>query len=110
LILFDPLDVMYTQVYINAMSRRYSIAQARANLASIVDEVETGPPVEITRRGKPVAIVLSPTEYESLKMQRVSFADAFRAFREKFDPAELGVDTNFAAALRDRDPGRKVRL
>jgi len=97
-------------MYIQAMSRRYSIAEARAHLPSIVDEVEVGPPVEITRRGKPVAVVLSSAQYESLTLQRSSFADAYRLFRNKFDLAELDLEADFGASLRDRGSGRKVEL
>jgi prevent-host-death family protein len=32
-----------------------SLAQAKAHLSELVDRVEAGHPVEITRRGKPVA-------------------------------------------------------
>ena len=97
-------------MYIHVMSRRYSIAEARAHLPSIVDEVEVGAPVEITRRGKPVAIVLSPAQYESLRLQRSSFADAYRLFREKFDLEELDLSADFGTSLRDRGTGRKVEL
>jgi len=92
------------------MSRSYSIAEARAQLPSIVDAVDVGPPIEITRRGKRVAIVLSPAQYESLRLQRSSFGDAYRSFREKFDLDELALDEGFAASLRDKGTGRKVEL
>ena len=36
---------------------RYSIADAKARLSEIIDRVEAGDTIEITRRGKPVATV-----------------------------------------------------
>lgn len=33
----------------------YSVAEAKANLSAILDEVEAGKEIVITRRGKPVA-------------------------------------------------------
>jgi prevent-host-death family protein len=105
----QTLDFLYMLLYTSAMGRRYSIAEARAHLPSIVDEVEAGPPVEITRRGKPVAVVLSPDQYESLIQQRASFADAYRIFRTKYDVDRFGLEGEFAD-LRDRDPGRKVDI
>ncbi len=35
--------------------RRVSIAEAKAHLSELIDQVRAGEPVEITRRGKPVA-------------------------------------------------------
>ena len=41
-------------MYSTEMSKRYSIADARRNLPSLVDEAESGAEVELTRRGKAV--------------------------------------------------------
>ncbi len=92
------------------MSKRYSIAEARANLPTIVDEVEVGKPVELTRRGKPVAVVLSTEQYERLTSVRSAFGDAYRTFCAKFDLDDVGLDSGFVADLRDRGAGRKVDL
>jgi prevent-host-death family protein len=48
------------------MSKQYSVAEARERLARVVQEVEQGTTVELTRRGKPVAVVLSLDTYERL--------------------------------------------
>jgi len=40
------------------MRRGYPMARARQQLARIVDEVQSGFTVELTRRGKPVARVI----------------------------------------------------
>ena len=55
------------------MSRQYSIAEAREKLAHVIQEAEQGVKVELTRRGKPVAILLSLPEYERLSRKRGSF-------------------------------------
>ena len=104
------LAMMYIMVYLPAMSKRYSIAEARASLATIVDQVEAGADVELTRRGKPVAVVVSLEEYARLHGGRPSFADAYRRFLEKHSLEEMGVDRDFFEGLRDRSPGRPVRL
>jgi prevent-host-death family protein len=44
----------------------FSIADARAQLPKIIHAVETGDVTQLTRRGKPVAILLSLKEYETL--------------------------------------------
>ncbi len=92
------------------MPKRYSIAQARANLPAIVDEVESGASVELTRRGASVAIVVSVREYERLRGQRVPFNEAYQRFLTTHDLTAVGVDRKFAATLRDSSSGRKVRL
>lgn len=92
------------------MSKSYSIADARQNLPSLVDEVESGAEIQLTRRGKPIAVVLSVEEYERLKTQRTSFAEAYRQFRERFPEGEGGISQRYLRSLRDRGRGRKVNL
>jgi prevent-host-death family protein len=101
---------MYIIVYIYSMTHRYSVAEARAHLPSIIEQAEAGETVELTRRGRPVAVVLSREEFERLRSKRPSFGEAYRAFRERHGLAELGLDRDFAAAVRDRSPGRQVKL
>lgn len=44
-----------------------SIAEAKNQLPRIVQQAETGNPVHITRHGKPVAVLVSETEYRRLQ-------------------------------------------
>lgn len=44
-----------------------SIAQARDSLTELLYEAEEGRPVQVTRRGKAVAVLLSEAEYERLR-------------------------------------------
>jgi prevent-host-death family protein len=99
---------MHIQMYTRPMTRRYSIAEARATLPSIVDEVDSERPVEITRRGKPVAVVLSLSEYERLTTRRPTFSEAFARFRHTHALSELGLEGELAP--RDPGPGRTVEL
>ena len=55
------------------MSKQYSIAQARDNLAAIVHELDRTTSVEITRRGLPVAVLLSKDEYDRLQGKHGGF-------------------------------------
>lgn len=52
------------------MDKDYSIAQARHDLPAIVHEVERNGRARITRRGRPVAVVLSIAEFERLLSAR----------------------------------------
>lgn len=92
------------------MAHRYSVAEARAHLPSIIEQAEAGEAVELTRRGRPVAVVLSREEFERLRSERPSFGDAYRAFRKMHVLDEVGLEQDFAASARDRSPGRQVKL
>lgn len=90
------------------MSNRYSIAEARDHLAQVVHEAEKGVPIELTRRGKPVAVLVSTREYRRLT-GRPTFWEAYQAFRQKYAPelAELEDDVEDPfAGVRDRSTGR----
>ena len=71
---------MYTLMYLATVSRKYSIAEARSNLPKIVDQAEAGAEVELTRRGKPVAVIISHRQLEKLRSERPRFVDAYRNF------------------------------
>lgn len=90
------------------MSQRYSIAEARARLPKIVDQAEAGVEVELTRRGHPVAVLVSHREFERLRGKRLHFRDAYRKFLKTHSLQEVGVAKDFAASARDRTTGRKV--
>jgi prevent-host-death family protein len=92
------------------MAKTYTIASARAKLSDIVDEVEAGSEVELTRRGKKVAIVMSAARYARLRGERVAFMTAYETFRAGYDLSEAGLDRSFARSLRQRDVGRPVKL
>ena len=97
-------------MYIQGMSRRYSIAEARSRLPSLVDEAESGIEVELTRRGQPVAVLVSHREFERLRGKRQHFSDAYRKFLERHPLEQIGVEDDFAASTPDRTIARKVSL
>jgi len=91
------------------MPRDLSIAHARKRLPALVREVEECQPVRLTRRGKPVAVLLSLREYERLGARRADLWETIESFRRQTDLRELDVDEIFAG-VRDRSPGREVKL
>lgn len=91
------------------MPKRYSIAQARHDLAAIVHELEQQPAIELTRRGEPVAVLLSLAEYRRLHAGRGDFWSAYSAFREQFATGEDDV-AELLRDVRDSAPGREVQL
>ena len=92
------------------MTRKYSVAEARKDLPTLLDQVEGGQPVEITRRGSPVAVVHSLAEYQRLVHATVPFRDAWQTWRASVDDADLDLPVEWFDRLRDRSTGRAVDL
>ena len=92
------------------MPKSYSIAEARNDLPGLIHDVERGDPVKITRRGKPVAVLLSAREYDRIAATRPTFADAYATWKSSVDFDEIAVEPDHFAARRERSPGREVKL
>ena len=101
---------MYTRMYIPVMSHSYSIAEARSNLPTIVDQAEAGVEIELTRRGKPVAVVVAIAELDRLRNDRPGFAATYRRFLDAHAVRDVGLDDDFASSARARGPGRRVAV
>jgi len=101
---------MWSVMYIYNMSKRYSIAAARSNLPAIVKQAEAGLEIELTRRGKPVAIVVSPREIERRRSDDVRFSHAYEKFLKKHSLEEIGIDEDFFRAARANAKGREVSI
>ena len=90
------------------MPKTYSIAEAKSLLGRVVNEAESEEPVELTRRGRPVAMVVSLADYQKLKAPRRSFWEAICAFRSQQDMADLDIDTDeIFGDVRDASPGKE---
>ncbi len=90
------------------MLRQYSIVEARDHFTSLVRKVEQGTAVELTRHGKPVAVLISMAEYQKLNGERSSFWDALTRFRNSVDLQQLDIQPEIFENLRDSSPGREV--
>jgi antitoxin Phd len=93
-----------------AIMGTYSIAEAKNALPSLVHAAETGQCVQITRRGKPVAVLLSMDDYERLTTPRPSFSAALAQFFS-LPPQDFSQDPSHDLSLdlsdlRDTSPGR----
>ncbi len=102
------INIQYHSVR-NKMKHRYSISEAKNRLTSIIHGVETGDPVQLTRHGKPVAILLSLNKYEALKQKNKNFWNSLISFRQSMDKEEDNLDDCFDH-LRDRSTGRDVEF
>ena len=92
------------------MPKSYSIAEARNELPGLIHDVERRGPVRITRRGKPVAVLLSVEEYDRIAPPKPNFAEAYEAWQRSVDKHQSAVEPDHFSALRDRSPGREVKL
>ena len=83
--------------------KRVSIAEAKQTLPALVHEVEQRGQVELTRRGKVVAYIVSVAQHDK---GRRTFVESFEAWRERF--AEALDDEPLE--LPTRQPARQVKL
>jgi prevent-host-death family protein len=90
--------------------KQYSIAEARDQFTTLIRDVESDRPVEVTRRGEPVAVVLSIEEYRRLTAKKESFGSAYKVFRERHNLSAYEVTEEEFPAPRERSPGREVNL
>lgn len=90
--------------------KSYSVAEARQNFARLIRSAERGKAIEITRRGEPVAVLLSAAEYLALTGERPSFVEALHHLRERLEVEDLGIGNEEFEGLRDESPGREVTL
>ena len=92
------------------MQKQFSIAEAKNRLPSIIHYVEKGTYVKLTRRGKPVAVLLSIHEYERLSRKYTGFWSALPEFRRKIDDEGIEISDRDFKGLRDLSAGREVEF
>jgi prevent-host-death family protein len=90
------------------MTDKYSIAEARHNLAALIHDLEKKERIELTRRGEPVAVLLSMRAYRRLAAPKAAFGDAYDGFRKTHPLAELDIEPEVFEGVRDRTPGREM--
>lgn len=87
------------------MTKQYSISEAKNKLPAIIHGIESGQSAELTRHGRPVAVLLSIAEYHALKKPKHGLLEALYRFRKEFEP-----DEDCFEELRDQSPGREIDL
>lgn len=79
----------------------YSIAEAKAHLSALVEQVERGEAVTLTKRGKPVARIVALNELPPKPKADLERLRAFRA-TQKMSPVNSAV---MIRKMRDEEPG-----
>jgi prevent-host-death family protein len=82
----------------------WQLQEARANLSDVVNAAATTPQ-HITRNGKPVAVVLSPAEYDRLAKPRGTLLEFFQS-----SPLAEAMAEGKISFERDQDPIRDIDL
>lgn len=100
----------WVTTWVGCTMKEATIRDAKSRLTSLVHEAEQGHAVRLTRRGKPVAVLVSEREYERLQSASVPRHDFMRflqGWRREMIAKGLPFvsDTEFAA--RDPSPGRE---
>lgn len=90
------------------MAKQFTISDAKNRLPSLVHAIEQGPEIQLTRHGKPVAVLISMTQYKRFIQPPNNFWADLHSFREAVDADSLlSSDDNFFED-RPKSPGRLV--
>jgi prevent-host-death family protein len=87
------------------MQKEFSISEAKKNLSSVIRDVEAGYPVRLTRRGKPVAVLIPIDAYEPKKN---GFWEDLMLLRQTIESEGIDISDSDFAGLRDLSPGREA--
>ena len=90
------------------MHKEIAIAEAMRKLPSIIHDVEAGMPVRLTRRGKPVAVVVAINDYQRSEPEKEGFWDAFMAFRKTLEKENIEFSDSDFENLRDKTVIRRT--
>lgn len=89
----------------------FSIAETRRNLPSLVREAENGRTVRLTRRGKPVALLIGHRELQRIVSDQRDYVEAYEEFSKSHDLEDLNIDSDKVFCdSRDESAGRDVSL
>jgi len=88
-----------------------ALFEARNQLTALVRQVACGSPVEITRHGKPVAILMGIDDYKRLENSNNTFYSQLMDFRERYLDIDTPKDGDYGdpfTQVRASEPGRDL--
>jgi len=91
------------------MKHQYSISDAKNQLPSIIHGVEAGESAQLTRYGKPVAVLLSLKKYNALKQKNKNFWISLTSFRNSINQNTQEIEGVFDN-LRDKSTGKDFKF
>jgi antitoxin (DNA-binding transcriptional repressor) of toxin-antitoxin stability system len=76
-----------------------------------VHEVEQVGSIEITRRGEPVAVLVSKIQFDRMQSEQMGFWKAYQSFKKKVDLENAAINPDeIWNGVRDRSRGRELNL
>lgn len=94
--------------------QKMALYEVKNQLSRVIQNAENGEIIELTRHGKPAAIIIGVEQFTEMKSQKPNFKSSYRRFRDKWFTcsAEWEEDdfVNLFENIRDRSSGRKVDL
>jgi len=83
-----------------------TIAEAKNNLSQLIYQLESDEPIHLTRHGKPVAVMLSESNYQKLTQKNKGLFQAIQQWRSQLDGDSALTETelkNLRAASQGRE-------
>lgn len=74
------------------MGKQQSITEAKCNLQQLVRDAESGELIELTRRGKCVAVLIGQRQFERLATRSGRFSEAWSTFTRDVSLFELAIN------------------
>jgi antitoxin Phd len=87
---------------------KFSIAEAKNKLPALIHQAERSGRVDLTRRGKSVAVILSLEEYNRISGQRQGLWNSISKWRAGVATWEEPWSDAEVDSWRNADPGRPV--
>ena len=95
----------YNEVIIMKTS---TIADAKNNLSHLIHQLEVEEPIHLTRYGKPVAVMMSESQYQKLVSPPKSITSAILNWRSQLDEeSDVGLTSNELNTIRKESAGRE---
>ncbi len=84
--------------------------EAKNRLTALVHEAEEGNPVQLTRHGKPVAVLMGRSDYEKFIGTQRNISTSLNRFQLAWPVDESGEYQDPFADIRSDEGGRRVDL
>ncbi len=90
------------------MMKTSTIAEAKNNLSHLIHQLETEDSIQLTRYGKPVAVMMSEAQYKKLTSPAKSLNSAILNWRSQLDePSDIGLSEDELKSIRTESVGRE---
>ena len=85
-----------------------TIAEAKNNLSHLIHQLELEEPIHLTRYGKPVAVMMSESQYQKLLSPPKSLNTAILNWRSQLEEdLDMGLTDNELNTIRKESTGRE---